>query len=287
MNYTGFDFDKETIGFLNSVERGNKLPHAVMIESADEEKADSLATFLAMYAVCGADDKPCGVCKNCLNAGEKRHPDISYPKVKTKSKTYDVEQMREIIKDAYILPNDSSAKVYIFEKADERFTPLVQNTFLKLFEEPPQNVYFILLCKSTRSFLDTILSRFTAVRIRAEEKLNTDSLADAENIVSCLLENREYPLLKSLNALSDKDRYGDIIAALRLHFRDALVFLSGGETLGSEEIAKKLASRITRKKLLEMLELCDSFDNKMKFNVNINLLTTWMCGEFRRILWQR
>lgn len=287
MNYAGFDFDKETIEFLNSVDRGNKLPHALMIECADEKKSDDLATFLAMYAVCDKSDRPCGVCKNCINAKEKHHPDISYPKIKTKSKTYDVEQMREIIKDAYILPNDSNAKVYIFEKADERFTPLVQNTFLKLFEEPPQNVYFILQCKSTRSFLDTILSRFTAVRIRGGESLDEKALEAAENIVSCLTESREYPLLKALGVLSDKELSGDIIAALRLHFRDAVVFLSGGKTLGSRETAKKLASRITRKKLMEMLELCDSFENKMKFNVNINLLTTWMCGEFRRIIWQR
>ena len=69
--------------------------------------------------------------------------------------------------------------------------------------------------------------------------------------------------------------------------RDALAVLSGAEPLGGKETAQQLAGRLTRKKLLEMIELCDSFDDKMKQNVNNNLLTAWLCGEFRRITWQR
>ena len=40
-------------------------------------------------------------------------------------------------------------------------------------------------------------------------------------------------------------------------------------------------------KLINMIELCDSSALQIKQNVNINLLTTRLCGEFRRISWQR
>ena len=43
----------------------------------------------------------------------------------------------------------------------------------------------------------------------------------------------------------------------------------------------------TKGKIIEMIELTDSSAIKIKQNININLLTTWLCGEYRRISWQR
>ena len=286
MNTEGFRFDSGVMQMLTEFDRSKRMPHAIIIESPDAGKAAELAVFLSMYAVCGEAEKPCGVCKNCLNAKNKAHADIAYPQLQAQKKAYTVEQMRELMKDAYVLPNDAAAKVYIFEHADERFTPLIQNTFLKLFEEPPQNVSFILLCKSAQSLLDTILSRFTVIRVKGDESFDEETLLAAKAITAGITESREYPLMRAVYALN-KDNYGKIITAVKRSLRDALAVLSGAEPLGGKETAQQLAGRLTRKKLLEMIELCDSFDDKMKQNVNNNLLTAWLCGEFRRITWQR
>lgn len=287
MNTEGFRFDKDVLQTLTEFDRSKRMPHAIIIESPDAEKAAELAVFLSMYAVCGENEKPCGVCKNCRNAKNKAHADIAYPQLQAQKKAYTVEQMRELMKDACVTPpNDAGAKAYIFEHADERFTPLIQNTFLKLFEEPTQNVYFILLCKSAQSMLDTILSRFTVLRVKGDESFDDETLQAAGAIVSGILESREYPLLKAAYSL-DKDNYGKIIAAVKRSLRDALALLAGAQPLGDKDTAQRLTGRLTRKKILDMMELCDSFDDKMKQNVNSNLLTTWLCGEFRRITWQR
>ena len=286
MNTEGFRFDSGVLQTLTEFDRSKRMPHAIIIESPDAEKAAELAVFLSMYAVCGEAEKPCGVCKNCLNARNKAHADIAYPQLQAQKKAYTVEQMRELMKDAYVLPNDAAAKVYIFEHADERFTPLIQNTFLKLFEEPPQNVSFILLCKSAQSLLDTILSRFTVIRVKGDESFDEETLLAAKTITAGITESREYPLMRAVYALN-KDNYGKIITAVKRSLRDALAVLSGAEPLGGKETAQQRAGRLTRKKLLEMIELCDSFDDKMKQNVNNNLLTAWLCGELRRITWQR
>ena len=269
------------------MERGSRLPHALIIESADAQKAAQLATFLSMFAVCTEEVRPCGVCKGCVNARRQSHPDILVLPLPPKKKQYSVEQMRDLIKDAYILPNEAGAKVYILQNCDEWFPPLPQNTFLKLSEEPPQNVFFILLCKSAQSLLPTILSRFTVIRLRSEEHFDEAADSAAEAIADGILSSTEYPLLKALNVLTDKEQAGAVIAAVRLRLRDAVAVLSGGEALGSEDTAQRLAGRLTRKKLLEMMELCDSSLDRIKQNGNINLLITWMCGEFRRITWQR
>lgn len=287
MNFNGFDFDNSTQTLLSEMERGSRLPHALIIESADAQKAAQLATFLSMFAVCTEEVRPCGVCKGCVNARRQSHPDILVLPLPPKKKQYSVEQMRDLIKDAYILPNEAGAKVYILQNCDEWFPPLPQNTFLKLSEEPPQNVFFILLCKSAQSLLPTILSRFTVIRLRSEEHFDEAADSAAEAIADGILSSTEYPLLKALNVLTDKEQAGAVIAAVRLRLRDAVAVLSGGEALGSEDTAQRLAGRLTRKKLLEMMELCDSSLDRIKQNGNINLLITWMCGEFRRITWQR
>ncbi|MER2147536.1 MAG: hypothetical protein ABS987_00120 [Ruminococcus sp.] len=287
MNYNGFEFDEPTKRLLDEMDAGGRLPHALIIESEQEDKAAQLALFLSMAAVCDNAERPCGVCKNCLNAQKKNHPDVQYLQLEPKKKQYTVDQMRALIADAYILPNEANAKVYVLEQCDDRFSTLAQNTFLKLSEEPPQNVFFILLCKSARRLLTTILSRFTVIRLKGSASFDDDALAAAKSIAEGIVDTREYPLLKALLCLQNKEQAGDILAAVKQSLRDALVILSGGDAIGDRETAQKLASRLTRKKLLQMMELCDAMLGKIKQNGNINLLITWMCGEFRRITWQR
>jgi hypothetical protein len=135
--------------------------------------------------------------------------------------------------------------------------------------------------------LPTILSRFTVIDLKVEERFDPEALDAARAIAEGITESGEYPLLKATYALSDKDRAGQIIAAIRQSLRDALMILSGGQPLGDKETARKLAGRLTKKKLIEMIALCDTTDTRIRQNVNISLLTTWMCGEFRRITWQR
>ncbi len=287
MNFNGFEFDEPTKRLLTEMDGGGRLPHALIIESEQEDKAAQLALFLSMAAVCDNAERPCGVCKNCLNAKKKNHPDVQYLQLEPKKKQYTVDQMRALIADAYILPNEANAKVYVLEQCDDRFSTLAQNTFLKLSEEPPQNVFFILLCKSAHRLLTTILSRFTVIRLKGSASFDDDTLAAAKSIAEGIVDAREYPLLKALLCLQNKEQAGVILAAVKQSLRDALVILSGGDAIGNRETAQKLASRLTRKKLLQMMELCNAMLGKIKQNGNINLLTTWMCGEFRRITWQR
>ena len=287
MNFNGFEIDEPIRRLLNEMDAGGRLPHALIIESEQEDKAAQLALFLSMAAVCGSAERPCGVCKNCLNAKKKNHPDVQYLPLLPQKKQYTVDQMRGLIADAYIVPNEADAKVYVLEACDDRFPPLAQNTFLKLSEEPPQNVYFLLICKSAHRLLTTILSRFTVIRLKGSAFFDEETLAAAKAIAEGIADAREYPLLKALLCLQNKEQAGDILAAVKQSLRDALVLLSGGGVLGDRETAQTLASRLTRKKLLQMMELCDAMRGKIKQNGNINLLITWMCGEFRRITWQR
>ena len=273
---------------IKNITESGRLPHALIIEGGGDEAAE-LAKYLSAFAVCSEQDKPCGHCKNCVNAFAKTHADITYvtPDSSSKSKTLTIDRIRELIKDAYILPNDSDSKVYIFENADSVFSEITQNAFLKLLEEPPKGVYFILLCQSAKGLLPTIISRCSMINLGGEAVISEDAQKAAEEIINGIISLSEYDLLLALRSLADKSLADDILRAVKLILFDAVTVLSGAKASYKPELAKKLSSRFTRKKLLDMIELTDSSKYKLKQNININLLTTQLCGEYRRISWQR
>jgi len=273
---------------IKNITESGRLPHAFIIEGGGDEAAE-LAKYLSAFAVCSEQDKPCTRCKNCVNAFAKTHADITYvyPDSTSKSKTLTIDRIRELIKDAYILPNDSDSKVYIFENADSVFSEITQNAFLKLLEEPPKGVYFILLCQSAKGLLPTIISRCSMINLGGEAEINEEAQKAAEEIANGIISLSEYDLLLALRSLADKSLADDILRAVKLILFDAVTVLSGAKASYKPELAKKLSSRFTRKKLLDMIELTDSSKYKLKQNININLLTTQLCGEYRRISWQR
>lgn len=287
MNFAGFEFDDNTRQILQTLDIQGRMPHAIVLESSDGAKSLELAKFISMYAVCGDANRPCGKCAQCRRAANQAHADIKYAYPEKKSKSYSIDQMRDIIKDAYIKPNEANAKVYVFEDAENRLAPVVQNAFLKLLEEPPQNVFFILLCTNSKKLLTTILSRTNVIRLKSKEVYSDAACQTARRIVNGILSSSEYDLLKALSLLLDKENASESLAVTKLLLRDGLAVGAGVTALLDNELAGALARRFTRNQLMELIGACDSANIKLTQNININLLTTWLCGEYRRISWQR
>ena len=100
------------------------------------------------------------------------------------------------------------------------------------------------------------------------------------------LDSTEYPLLLAMRCLRDRERAPAVLSAVGQELRGALALLSGSMAEATPA-ARQLAARLTRKKLLDMLQLCGKATAIIRQNANNTLLTTWLCGEFRRIIWQR
>lgn len=73
-----------------------------------------------------------------------------------------VAQANETIKEAYISSNN---KKYLF-LCGTTFRTEAQNALLKIFEEPPKNIVFIILTTSKSSILPTIYSRISYKNLR-------------------------------------------------------------------------------------------------------------------------
>lgn len=149
---------------LNAIEK-NKINHCYIFCGPDGTGRFPLAENFSKALIC-RHGTACGECTACRQFEEKTSPDLKITDLMIsngKEKTViTVDQIREIVSDVYIKPSVFNKKIYIIKNADKMNTN-AQNALLKVLEEPPQYVLFILIVKNTQSILPTILSRGTAI----------------------------------------------------------------------------------------------------------------------------
>ncbi len=75
-----------------------------------------------------------------------------------------VSDSNEIVAEAYVKPVNLPNKIFIIKNFDVS-TEEAQNKLLKILEEPPKNVYFLLHAKSEDRVLPTIKSRCDKIKI--------------------------------------------------------------------------------------------------------------------------
>lgn len=147
---------------------GGTLSHAWLVLGGSAGSREELAAYIAAALICPDGEAPCGSCAHCVKLAKGIHPDlIAIEKLPDKS-GYVVDQVREIVRDAYIMPNEAPRKVYLIPNADE-MNPNAQNAMLKIMEEPPARSAFILTTANSAAILDTVRSRCTEILADGEE----------------------------------------------------------------------------------------------------------------------
>lgn len=137
----------------------NNMPHALVIEGESGLGKSTLANLIAMSIVCRANEsKPCMVCSSCKKAKNYFHPDIIFLKPKDVGASIGVGEIRSLREGAYVSPNESEYKIYLIEDIDN-MTIQAQNAILKILEELPKHLLFIMTCVSSLSLLPTVRSR--------------------------------------------------------------------------------------------------------------------------------
>lgn len=288
MNFLDMTLDSSLKENLNQLEQQNRLPHAVIINGGNGEERKKLAVLLAMWAVCKTpENRPCGKCSGCIKAKSLIHSDVYIAEGQGKTGIYNIDEMRRINADTVIKPNEAANKVYIFFDADKNMPVISQNTFLKTLEEPPQNVLFILTCANSGAMLPTILSRAAVFSFVAADTVEDEIFAAAQKIALGIVNAKEDMLLFATGKLTQKQFALETLPVVSKLLRDGLVCSAGGEALSDQTTAKALCSRLTREKLLKLIDINEDAIIKINQNANLNLLATWLCGEYRRIAWQK
>ena len=146
----------------------NRIPHAIIIEGEQGQGKHTLAAYIAKAAVCEGEDKPCDNCSNCHLADVGSHPDIITVTAEKGKKSISVDAVRQLRSDAFVKPHKAAKKVFIIDGADT-MSDQPQNALLKVLEEPPADMVFILIAESKNRLLATIISRCVVLSLSAPE----------------------------------------------------------------------------------------------------------------------
>ena len=159
MRFNGFYGNEAARAWLSGVFDSGREPHAILIDGPAGSGKKTLARLIAQAFVCeGTGERPCGECRQCRNAQAGVHPDIRLESAAGGARSFSVDTVRRIRLDAFVAPNDAAVKVYILAGV-HNMTESAQNALLKILEEPPAHVRFILTCDGRSRVLGTVQSR--------------------------------------------------------------------------------------------------------------------------------
>ncbi len=179
---------------LSRIRRGS-LFHAYIISGRTKEERMTLARAIAKATVCAVPgENPCGQCENCYKAERNIHPDIMVITKLEDKKEIIIDQIRKAISDTAVMPNEADKKVYIIDEADG-LNPPAQNAMLKILEEPPHHVQFILLAENARALLPTVRSRCTELNI-TPERGSFQAESETRRILEMLLRRDSMEILR-------------------------------------------------------------------------------------------
>lgn len=289
MDFANFHGNEKLKEQLACLSKQNRIPHAIIIEGGDGENRKALADLISATALCiSENDKPCGECKHCVKAAAYCHSSVYRAKDKdSKSENVTVEEIRNIIRLANIIPNEAQFNIFHIYEADKRLSSICQNALLKIIEEPPKSAIFILTCTNAQSLLETIRSRSTVFTLQNEQIVSDNTKELAEKIALDMINLNEMHLLISTSKLTDKKTATEVLNYLVALLRDGLAVSVGANAVTNDEIAQKLRKKLTKQKLIELIEITNDCIYKFSQNANTALLTTWLCSNYRRISWQK
>jgi len=264
-----------------SMASSGRIPQSVLIEGRDKSLRDDSALFLAAAVVCEGENRPCKTCRHCRKVFSGIHPDVTV--TAPKDKHIRVDEIRSLRNDAFILPNEASARVFVIEDADTMNTD-AQNALLKLLEEPPENVGLILTASSRSRLLPTVRSRLSAFNIDAEsDSENLPLLPSALRLVTCLCEKEGYALLKELTAVTaDRTEASAVFFDTRTALVRALTVKNGA--VQAEEAVNKAVERLTAEQLVRLCTWCDEAGDRMQANANKTLTAVSLTASASKIL---
>lgn len=234
--------------------------------------------------------------------GRENHPDcLFFPK---EGKSLDKDAAAAIIEESCLSPVEGKRKLFVLDNF-HKANAVVQNKLLKVLEEPPENVYFLLGATTEFPLLATVKSRAKKLEIPpfSEEQVGAclkrtyperddtafyaqasdGSVGRAQSLISggryAELTKKAFACVaadggkiaaatRALNGVSEKN---EIISLMRRMYRDMLFYITGQPYAGgvmTEEL-KRLAKEFTPAVLVFALDIFAEAEKQLNFNANL------------------
>jgi DNA polymerase III subunit gamma/tau len=258
-----------------------RLAHAFLFSGPRGTGKTSTARILAKMVNCerGPTAEPCGVCEQCQRIRAGSHLDV----VEIDAASHGgVDDARELRERAPTAPAQGREKVYIIDEA-QRLSREAFDALLKLFEEPPPGVRFVLATTEPHKMPPTIVGRCQRFEFRrgAAETI-------AEHI-GTVAKTEGIELSPGAAEVIAREAEGS--------FRDALSLLDQAAVLGGGEVTEDVVTSLIGKPEADIhFALADSVsvgDAKGVFGIiqqlvqeghDLRHFTTRITNHFRNLL---
>ena len=298
-----------------------RVSHAYILEGDSGMGKKTLAYAFACQLVCSGKTA-CGSCHDCRLALSGNHPDIITVTPDEGKNSISVDNIRELYGSVMIKPYSADKKVIIIPGC-EKLNPQAQNALLKMLEEPPSYIVFILLTSNSNYFLETVLSRSLKLSMQpySDSEIRTVLAANgfpsvSDTVISCsdgnvgkalsLVSGGTFLSLRKeladlfgsffgpVSAVFDivafleanKDSAEDIFDILLSFARElTMAHLSAGSSSAAEDFCPDdYISRTSLKGCMAFLDVIIDSKKKLLSNVNYTLLANSFAMSGREVI---
>ncbi len=234
-----------------------KLHHAYLIIGHESE---IFAKEFVQSIFCS---ERCGECAHCYKLAKDVHPDLIW--VAKSGKRISIDQIRQLQQQALYAPTEADRKVYVLEQIED-LSLEAANSLLKILEQPPPFLVFILTARSA-NILPTILSRCQIIRLQAS------SSTDVENEI------------KARNFSGEALDYLMSVTKGLPHWLAPVVFVENFDPMAERDNARTEIQAIANEiKLIQALGEAESFIVQREIVVEIlKRLPTWNLAQILKI----
>ncbi len=222
---------------------------------------------------------PCMHCDSCKNIRGGRHPD--FIEMDAASHT-GVDSVRQIIESCSYMPVSGGKKIYLIDEA-HMLSKAAFNAFLKILEEPPESVVFILATTEMHKIPDTVRSRCFQ--------------AFFNPVGTVELKKHLLDLCKKEDIVIDEDALDLMLQEAEGSVRDALNILERIRFLNekiTKDVVLKALGKISDEQLLKLMqilleqkpkELLQFFNEIKFFEMTPKNLWAMLVAVCRNLLW--
>jgi len=144
--------------------RTNSVAHAYLLVGPRHVGKRTLAINLAQALNCKGSEPPCGQCLSCQRIREGKHADVTSIGLDSRMEI-SIDDIRALQHLANLAPFEGKYKIFVIEDA-EYLSAEAANCLLKILEEPPPNIVWLLLAAEEERLLPTVISRCQRLELK-------------------------------------------------------------------------------------------------------------------------